>query len=261
MHKIDIDSFDRIVAYGCSYTAGDELLDHEVMGISFEECNRLKNLSNKTKPKAVHENPYRDFYKKLPKIILDKIEITNRQASWAGQLAKKLNKPFLNRAKGGSGIDEILFNIVSDRTSNAISDNDLVVVGLTYPERIIHITDDQIISLHLGHPHRWPSVDTHKAGIELWNSSNTLFNYYKVLYILIKLGLNIKLQPICMPALDTINKNLCDQVIVPLNNEVSKYMFLPKETLNLDLPHKCGFGHVGIEAHIQLADNIYKQYF
>ena len=228
-------------------------MDHEVLNISFEECNRLKNLSNKLNPS--------DFYSKIPKHIMDKIEITNRQASWAGQLAKKLNKPFLNRAKGGSGIDEILFNIVSDRTSKLISNRDLVIVGLTYPERIIHITEKQIFTLHLGHPHRWPSVDTHKAGIELWNTSNTLFNYYKVLYILIKLGLNIKLQPICMPALDTINKNLCDQVIVPLNNEVSKYMFLPKETLNLDLPHKCGFGHVGIEAHIQLADNIYKQYF
>ena len=253
MDKIDIDSFDRIIAYGCSYTAGEELLDHEVLGISFEECNRLKNLSNKEDPSS--------FYKTLSKIVMDKIEITNQHASWAGQLAKKLNKPLVNRAKGGSGIDEILFNIVADRTSKVISDKDLVVVGLTYPERIIHITDNQIITLHLGHPHRWPSRDEHKATVQLWNNSNTLFNYYKSLFILTKLGLNIKLQPICMPTLDTVNKKLRDQVIIPLTNEISDYMFFTTETLNLDFPYKCGFGHVAVEAHIELADKLYKHYF
>lgn len=253
MDKIDIDSFDRIVAYGCSYTAGEELLDHEVMGISFEECNRLKNLSNKEDPSS--------FYKTLSKIVMDKIEITNQHASWAGQLAKKLNKTLVNRAKGGSGIDEILFTIISDRTSKLISNRDLVIVGLTYPERIIHITNNQIITLHLGHPHRWPSRDAHKATVELWNNSNTLFNYYKSLFILTKLGLNIRLQPICIPVLDNINKKLCDQVIIPLNNEISDYMFLSTETLNLELPNKCGFGHVAVEAHIELADKLYKHYF
>ena len=32
----------RILAYGCSYTAGDEIMDHIKMGISFEECNQIK---------------------------------------------------------------------------------------------------------------------------------------------------------------------------------------------------------------------------
>jgi hypothetical protein len=31
--------------------------------------------------------------------------------------------------------------------------------------------------------------------------------------------------------------------------------------MNLELPNKCGFGHVAVEAHIELADKIYKQYF
>jgi hypothetical protein len=172
-----------------------------------------------------------------------------------------LNKPFLNRAKGGSGIDEILFTVVSDRTNKTISDRDLIVVGLTYPERILHITDNHICTLHLGNQHGWPSADTHKASVELWNNSNTLFNYYKSLFILTKLGLNIKLQPICMPSFQDINKKLCDQVIMPLRDEIADYMFFTTETLNVDLPSKCGFGHVAIEAHIELADKIHKQYF
>jgi hypothetical protein len=253
MDKINKDSFNRIVAYGCSYTAGDELVDHVILGISFDECNKLKNLSNKADTT--------DFYKKLPKDILSKIEIANRQASWAGQLAMLLNKPFLNRAKGGSGIDEILFNIVSDRTSKIISDTDLIIVGLTYPERIIHVTDNHICTLHLSYLQGWPSVDTHKAGVELWNNSNILFNYYKTLLILTKLRLNIKLQPICIPAMKDINKNLHDQVIMPLHNEISDYMFFTTETLNMDYPKKHAFGHVAVGAHIELADKIHKQYF
>jgi len=253
MEKIDIDSFDRIVAYGCSYTAGDELLDHEVLGISFEECNKLKNNSDKEYPGK--------FYKSFSKYYRDKLEATNNQASWAGQLAKKLNKPFLNRAIGGSSIDENLYNMISDRSSKVISDRDLIVVGLTFPERIIHITDEQTITLHLGHPHRWPSIDTHKAGIELWNINNTLFNYYKSIFIMTKLGLNIRLQPICLTKLDDINKTLGENVIIPLQNEIADYMFFTTETLDLNLPHKCGFGHVAVEAHIELADKIYKKYF
>lgn len=253
MEKIDIDSFDRIVAYGCSYTAGDELLDHEILGISFEECNKLKSLSNKEDPNS--------FYKKLTPSLITSIETTNSKASWAGQLAKKLNKPFLNRAKGGSGIDEILVTIISDRTTDIILDRDLIVVGLTYPERMLHITDNQMFTLHLSHPHRWPSIDTHKASIELWNNSNTLLNYYKSLFILTKLGLNIRLQPICHPALHDTNKKLHEQVLIPLNNEISDYMFSPTETLNTNYPKRCGFGHVAVEAHIELADKIYKNCF
>ena len=32
----------RIVAYGCSYTVGDEIMDHDVLGMTFEECNDIK---------------------------------------------------------------------------------------------------------------------------------------------------------------------------------------------------------------------------
>ena len=38
----DMKKINRILAYGCSYTAGDEIMDHIKMGISFEECNRIK---------------------------------------------------------------------------------------------------------------------------------------------------------------------------------------------------------------------------
>ena len=57
MAKIKIDNkiieFDRIVAFGCSHTAGSELADHIMLNKSLEETNELKNkLSSQT-----------DFYK------------------------------------------------------------------------------------------------------------------------------------------------------------------------------------------------------
>jgi hypothetical protein len=42
MQKIKKDSFDRIVFYGCSWTEGQEIIDHEVFDMTFEKCNEWK---------------------------------------------------------------------------------------------------------------------------------------------------------------------------------------------------------------------------
>jgi hypothetical protein len=64
----------------------------------------------------------------------------------------------------------------------------------------------------------------------------------------------------CTPDFKNINEKLREQFIIPLHSDIVKNMFLPNDTMNLD-NEKCGFGHPPIEAHIELADKIYKNCF
>ena len=32
----------RLVSFGCSFTSGAELIDHELLKISFDDCNKMK---------------------------------------------------------------------------------------------------------------------------------------------------------------------------------------------------------------------------
>ena len=123
-NKINPASIDRIIAYGCSFTAGDEIVDHLLLNLSFKEVNKLKkNYSNQV-----------EFYKKFD------IEFPNdlmRQSSWAGQLAKLLNKPFISKAYPGFSISQSYFQIYNDWKNNLITNKDLVLVGLTGPSRLV----------------------------------------------------------------------------------------------------------------------------
>jgi hypothetical protein len=44
----------RLISFGCSFTAGYELIDHELLGISFDECNKIKR--QWTADKKLHIN-------------------------------------------------------------------------------------------------------------------------------------------------------------------------------------------------------------
>lgn len=251
---IDPNSFDRVLAYGCSWTAGDELLDHEIIGVSFSECNRLK----KKYETFIFNNKYN---------IPEPCDI-NRNASWAGQLAKLLNKPFENKAIGGSCMDHIYYNVYKDMINNNINDRDLVLVGLTSTNRLLKFIDKKPKSVLLGYLPHWENEATLRLFITtLCNDSYIVFSYFKTLAALnaLKEHINIRIQPtsggmspnseaflyniddLKKYALDVWDK--CDTMLLAED-------FLKMEPENLEI---CQYQHQPIESHTALAKRIYNE--
>lgn len=111
--------YKRILAYGCSFTAGDELGDGLALGMSDEEVDSLKR-SGITR---------RELYGN------DKIEAKaakiGKDLSWVRWLSEKYSVPYSNRAVAGGSIQQMVFRIERDFRTGLIDDDDLVLVGIT----------------------------------------------------------------------------------------------------------------------------------
>ena len=112
----------RIVFYGCSFTVGSELSDCELMPLlSKEEIDKLKIKEQYS------------FYERFDRNIITQMD---NKKSWARWLADELKLPWINRAKGGASMGEIVFLIEQDLALGKILETDMIVVGITSPERI-----------------------------------------------------------------------------------------------------------------------------
>lgn len=260
-------TIDRVVAYGCSWTVGSELMDHIHMNVSFDECNAIK------KTYLATDKPYENMHKFIEKYDIGNkslIELNHRN-SWAGQLAQRLNKPIINRAAGGSSLDQNYFALYSDYINGKILDTDLVVVGLTTPYRSVKFGHRSVVSsIQLGHQLREGKHED-KSLIELFNDDFLVFTYFKTLQLLGSLAdkINIRLQPMIpeinphcnepfmfhlkhtRPYATSIWDGLKD-VFLLANEHLREYIVNGK-------PIRCGFMHDPVESHIELANKIHNQ--
>ncbi len=126
--------YTRIVSYGCSFTAGSELTDHDVIGISENEllsCVR-KNKYSGSKEIYDHYNVDEETRKKILK--------SNRTKSWPNYIANYYNVPLLNRAIPGSSLSHATYCLLRDIHSKTIQPTDLVLIGITSPNRWFQFT-------------------------------------------------------------------------------------------------------------------------
>lgn len=253
---------DRIVAYGCSWTAGSELLDHVHMNMSFDECNLIKSKYVNNGLSLENMQKFIELYD-----INNPINIArNHSSSWAGQLAALLGKPFENRAMAGTGLDQIYFTVFNDYLSGKILPTDLVLVGLTSAYRLIKFTGNKVGTLLAGH--NITSED--KLFVEVFNDDFAVFQYYKTVSLLanLKSKINIRLQPIINDLNPSSNyftfdlkhvKSYVDYVW----DETQDVFILANDFLKDCIvgfkPRRCGFFHQPIESHTELANKIYNQ--
>ena len=109
--------YKRIVAYGCSFTAGDELADSLVLGLPEEEIDLLKR-------SGISRNDlYGNLYSECIRI--------GKNLSWVRWLADRYNVPYSNRAHPGGSIQQMVYRIERDYYNGLTNDDDLVIVGLT----------------------------------------------------------------------------------------------------------------------------------
>lgn len=108
--------------------------------------------------------------------LLDKL---NKQKSWARWFADGLNLPWENRAQPGSSMAQIIFEIERDIFNNYINDTDLIIVGITSPNRILTFNEN-------GHRTRilncsaWKNKSFEKEFIkEIANDDYIMYNWIK----------------------------------------------------------------------------------
>lgn len=257
---------DRVVAYGCSWTAGSELMDHVHMGVSFDKCNTIKKTYISTG--KTHEN----MHKFIEKYDIDNPLLVdlNRRSSWAGQLAELLGKPIDNRAEGGSSLDQIYFTLYNDLIKGNILETDLVLVGITTPYRMVRFGYHVVGSLQLGYHFR-EGKEEDKSLIELFNDDYLVFSYFKTLNLLgaLKDKINIRLQPVIRelypqrPETFIFDLKNCRDYANSVWDGLQDILLLEAEYLQEYIvdgkPKRCGFLHEPVESHTELANKIYNQ--
>jgi hypothetical protein len=231
-------------------------MDHVVMGVTFEECNDIKQQYLDTYSKNLAVTKFRKDFKKI-----SKHKAAYNNSSWAAQLAKRLNVNFENRAVNGSGMDEHYFRIYNDLVNGLINDTDLILVGLTSMDRIIDFRpirgmphNNTLISGHI------PEEEGSRLFIELFSDDFTVYNYCKNIHLLHCLGskINLLMQPMrkwwIIDNLVRFDIPNTKEYAINVWNECSTSLL---SNLYLeDIVPECGFGHPAIESHTLLAEQL-----
>lgn len=175
--------FNRVVAYGCSYTVGQELPDHEILNLSEDEVDTIKRNLGVSR-----------FYSKYKRKIPSKLKRKENELSWARWFSDELGVDYANRAQSGSSVQWSIYKIESDLASGFLKDTDLIVVGLTTVDRWFYL--DKTCwprTPLLGWPtHEWKTQEFYHEFITHAATDYTLFyNYYQSVKYLDMLSKNL----------------------------------------------------------------------
>jgi hypothetical protein len=181
--------YKRIISYGCSFTAGSELTDHEVMGITEEELSACARRNKYISSRQVHQ--HFSVSAELRAQILE----SNRNKSWPNYIAQKYNIPLLNQAVPGSSLSHTTYCILRDIHNNITQPTDLILVGITSPNRWFQFLGNGktfYCVMNEGWSNITHSFVTEKYKAELdknwFNMYNVLYSYYKEILFLSNLS-------------------------------------------------------------------------
>ena len=166
-------NFSRVVAYGCSFTAGTELADHEYFqGLSAEQVDDLKR-------KIGIEKFYLDLY--TSRSAREIVDAREQQLVWPKWFSDYFNVDYLNRAKSGSSNQATVYTIERDLADDIIRPDDLIVVGITSPQRWFWFRENAVpLSPNFGFAPDWPSQSFHDEFIKtVGNDYFILYNLYQ----------------------------------------------------------------------------------
>lgn len=117
--------YHKIITFGCSYTAGSELLDHEI----HRHADFLKR-------RYGNRYFYEHYGAKLSQEQLASIDHRQRQLVWSAEIARRSSLALDNRAMGGSSLACIVDLIERAWYAGELRDPGvLVLVGVTTPNR------------------------------------------------------------------------------------------------------------------------------
>lgn len=126
--------------FGCSMTEASESADHELLGISREECDKLKKKHNfLTFGKYLYAEVKKKHNLKDSELY-DFITERYRKKSWAKYLSNYIKTDYVNLAVGGTGFEYLL--MVLEKHIDLINPReDIVFIGLTSMDRYFVLDD------------------------------------------------------------------------------------------------------------------------
>lgn len=154
---------DKIISFGCSYTAGDELLD-ETIHPDADEIKRSKGMEywNKT----YSQN---DIFMKTKE----------QQLAWPGQVAKILDVDFVGKARCGGSMMGALYDLEKSIIEEEVTKSTLILFGTTTKERFLFFDKNRTSpkNILLAGIDAWPArkwnphtvIDIFNDGFLLWN--------------------------------------------------------------------------------------------
>jgi hypothetical protein len=162
--------FDRIVAYGCSYTGGSELADY-----LYDPLIPIQELDNR---KRKEKSNFYDNYLVNCKVNTDNdIKSIEKNLSWAAHLANEFEVAFVNRARPGNSHANSVYDIERDLKSGFLTNLDFIIIGITSPDRWLFFDDNGNCNRALYVDDTlWPSKELYNEFIK--NISNDYFNMY-----------------------------------------------------------------------------------
>lgn len=161
----------RIVAYGCSYTAGQELADAIILNKTHDEIDAYK------RKHGIHciDGVYGS------KENLSACDKLSSELAWPNYIAERFGIPCINRAEKGTSVNEFIFNIERDLITGKIEPTDLILVGLTSPVRFSWVTKFGHMMTKFVGDERWTyNSELNYALLDTWATDcNLIWEYFK----------------------------------------------------------------------------------
>jgi len=157
----------NMVFFGCSFTAGHELADHEILGVTFEECNKMKEKhlrSGKTSSDF-------DLMLKMKTGLTHQqyVDISSKK-TYASKLATKLGLSHTNYAEPGLSVEHSTLKLFDAFYAGKLNpDTDIIFFGLTTPHRYLYFNE-------MGH------ALTRVMSHELFFEEDIIHNDYKIMH-------------------------------------------------------------------------------
>jgi len=262
----------RIVAFGCSFTAGTEILDDRLNPYFVDLKNKLDAYQ------------WWEKLKKDPEQMKLQLELRKQEPNyaWPAHLASYLGIDFVNYAQPGNSNEHMCWQILQKLESGEITEDDLVLIGTTGTQRSMFFSNTYPEPV----PFLLSNIESYRVELsdqitKYFTDDRLLWNYYRDLKLFesIKQKINGRLFVIPM---EHILTELClwpstyaygtyrvvslenalffNKIINQLYNsqlfvatDCCLYDFKTKETI---LPH----GHLNEDAHRSFAEQIYKEH-
>jgi hypothetical protein len=179
MIEIHGNKIDNIVAFGCSYTAGSELLDYKI----HPEADNIKKEKGLVYWKENYLNDDTGV----------KYRYEEQKLAWAGQVANELGLKFTGKAMGGSSLIWSVLELEKFILSGEITPSTLVLFGATSKERALYFFErpryQPTKSILLASPQWWPNPKWDpKTVLDLYNDGTLILNHIMCLERLIQLS-------------------------------------------------------------------------
>jgi hypothetical protein len=164
--KYDKSQVARIVAYGCSYTAGDEFLDSSI----HPDAEKIKKKNMRD---------WFDYKSSVDPALIKTLLSKQLNMAWPAILASRMSLAVDNRAIGGNSLPKMLYQVETDYQQGKILPKDIVLVGLTSYERNLYFSKTEPLPVLMHMKENFPPhLQPYQGPIADFNNSMFMFYFY-----------------------------------------------------------------------------------